>query len=256
MTDKTSIKTFIFGAFLLTILLGGGTFLFSYTEGHSYFNSFYYIFLFVTTIGSPVFPATVYGKILIMAVVALGMGLVLYIAIFLASTIIEGQTRMLLGGIRGGLVRMKKEKNHTIVCGYGKLGRYVCEELKLQKRKYLIIEKDPAKCTDLISKGTSVLQGDALNSDILKKAGIEKAKGLIGTLGEDSENIYLMITATEINPNLNLAAKAEEEHAVDRLHKVGAKIVVLPQVVGGRQLTNAFLELEKSEQLETVSKKK
>jgi len=154
------------------------------------------------------------------------------------------------------LVRMRKEKNHTIICGYGKLGKYVCSVLKEKKQKYIIVEKDAEKCTGIISAGESVLQGDALDPNVLKKAGIEKAKGLIATLGEDSDNIYLIMSASELNPKLHLAAKAEEEHAVDRLHKVGAKIVVLPQVVGGRQLANAFLEIEKTEELETVSKKK
>ena len=149
---------------------------------------------------------------------------------------------------------MRKEKNHIIVCGYGKLGKYVCVELKAKKQKYLIVEKDAEKCTQLVSNRENVLQGDALDPDVLKKAGIEKAKGLIATLEEDSDNIYLMITANELNSNLHLAAEAEEEHAVDRLHKVGAKIVVLPQVVGGRQLASAFLEIEKAEELETVSK--
>ena len=151
---------------------------------------------------------------------------------------------------------MKKERNHTIVCGYGKLGKYVCDVLKEKKQKYLIIEKDGDKCTSLISRGESVLQGDSLDAEVLNKAGIKKAKGLIATLGEDSENMYLIMTATDINPRLYLAAKAEDEAAVDRLHKVGAKIVVLPQVVGGKQLANAFLEIEKTEELETVSKKK
>ncbi len=150
---------------------------------------------------------------------------------------------------------MRKEKNHTIVCGYGKLGKYVCSVLKEKKQRYIIIEKNAEKCTGLVSDGESVLQGDALDPNVLKKARIEKAKGLIATLGEDSDNIYLIMSATELNPNLHLAAKAEEEHAVDRLHKVGAKIVVLPQVVGGKQLANAFLEVEKTEELETVSKK-
>ena len=150
---------------------------------------------------------------------------------------------------------MRKEKNHTIVCGYGKLGKYVCSVLKEKKQRYLIIEKDVEKCTELISSGESVLQGDALDPNVLKKARVEKAKGLIGTLSEDSDNIYLIMSASELNPRLNLAAKAEDEHAVDRLHKVGAKIVVLPQVVGGKQLANAFLEIEKTEELETVSKK-
>ena len=252
----TNIKNFIFGMFLLATLILVGTYLFSFLEGIEFFDSLYQIVLIITTVGTLYEVSTVYGKILVMVILGLGIGLVLYMAIFMAGAIIEGQTRLLLGGIKGGLVRMRKEKNHIIVCGYGKLGKYVCSVLKEKKQKYLIIDKDGDVCANLISKRENVLRGDALDPDVLKKASIDKAKGLIATLGEDSDNIYLVISATEINPNLNLAAKANDEHAVDRLHKVGAKIVVLPQVVGGKQLANAFLELEKSEELETVSKKK
>ena len=251
----TNVRNFAAGVFLLGVLIISGTYAFSLIEGVDLFDSLYHVILIVTTVGTSYNIATMYGKILVMVLLAFGIGLVLYIAIFLGSAIIEGQTRLLLGGIKGGLVRMKKEKNHTIVCGYGKLGKYVCNVLKEKKRGYLIIEKNANKCTELISAGESVLQGDALDPEVLKKARIEKAKGLIATLSEDSENIYLIMSATELNPRLHLAAKAEDEHAVDRLHKVGAKIVVLPQVVGGKQLANAFLEIEKTEELETVSKK-
>ncbi len=252
----TNIRNFIFGVFLLAILIAAGTYAFSILEGVDFFDSLYYVFLIITTHGSPYKIATEYGKVLVMLLLVFGIGLFLYIVIFLAGSIIEGQTRLLLGGIKGGLVRMRKEKNHTIVCGYGKLGKYVCNVLKEKKQKYIIIEKDADKCTGLVSDRERVLQGDALDPNVLKKARIEQANGLIATLGEDSENIYLIMTATELNPKLNLAAKAEDEHAVDRLHKVGAKIVVLPQVVGGKQLANAFMEMERSEELETVSKKK
>ena len=251
-----NIRNFIFGVFLLGSIIVLGTYAFSLIEGIDLFNSLYYVFLIITTHGSPYIITTVYGKILVMLILAFGMGLVLYIAVFIGSAIIEGQTRLLLGGIKGGLVRMRKEKNHTIICGYGKLGKYVCNVLKEKKQRYLIVEKDAEKCSGLVSVGEPILQGDALDPDVLKKAGIKKAKGLIGTLAEDSDNIYLIMSATELNPHLYLAAKAEDEHAVDRLHKVGAKIVVLPQVVGGKQLANAFLEIEKTEELETVSKKK
>ena len=251
----TNIRNFIFGVLLLGFLIVLGTYAFSILEGVGLFDSLYYVFLIITTHGSPYKIATEYGKALVMLLLVFGIGLFLYIVIFIAGSVIEGQTRLLLGGIKGGLVRMRKEKNHTIVCGYGKLGKYVCSVLKEKKQRYIIIEKNAEKCTGLVSSGESVLQGDALDPNVLKKARIEKAKGLIATLGEDSDNIYLIMSATELNPNLNLAAKAEEEHAVDRLHKVGAKIVVLPQVVGGKQLANAFLEVEKTEELETVSKK-
>lgn len=253
---NTNIRNFIFGLFLLGTLIWLGTYAFSLVEGMNFFDSLYQVILIITTVGTQYEVATTHGKILVMGLLAFGIGLVLYMAIFLASIIIEGQTRLLLGGIKGGLVRMRKERNHTIVCGYGRLGRYVCDILKEKKQRYIIIEKDAEKCTGLISSGESVLQGDALDPDVLKKGGVEKAKGLIATLGEDSDNIYLIMTASDLNPKLYLAAKAEEERAVDRLHKVGAKIVVLPQVVGGKQLANAFLEIEKAENLETVSKKK
>jgi len=253
MTDD-NIRNLTVGIFVLGIFVILGTYAISVLEGLDLFTSLYTIILIVTTVSAENI-TTVYGKVLVMILLAFGIGLVFYIAILLASIVIEGQTRLLLGGIKGGLVRMKKEKNHTIVCGYGKLGKYVCKVLKEKKQKYLIIEKDANKCTGLVSAGESVLQGDSLDPDILKKARIEKAKGLIATLGEDSDNIYLIMSAAELNPHLHLAAKAEDEHAVDRLHKVGAKIVVLPQVVGGKQLANAFLEVEKTEELETVSKK-
>ncbi|MBU90344.1 hypothetical protein CMO94_02280 [Candidatus Woesearchaeota archaeon] len=252
----TNIRNFLFGVFLLAVLIWAGTYAFSIIEGVGFFDSLYHVVLIVTTVGTQYNVATFHGKVLVMVLLAFGIGLVLYIAIFLGSAVFEGQARLLLGGIKGGLVRMRKEKSHTVVCGYGKLGKYVCSVLKEKKERYLVIEKDSEKCTGLISSGENILQGDALDPNVLKKARIEKAKGLIATLGEDSDNIYLIMTATELNPKLNLAAKAEDEHAVDRLHKVGAKIVVLPQVVGGKQLANAFLEIEKTEELETVSKKK
>jgi len=249
-----NIRNLAVGLFVLGILIILGTYALSILEGLDLFTALYAIILIVTTVSAE-HVTTFYGKVLVMILLAFGIGLVFYIAILLASVIIEGQTRLLLGGIKGGLVRMRKEKNHTIVCGYGKLGKYVCNVLKEKKQKYIIIEKDVEKCTGMVSSGESVLQGDALEPNVLKKARIEKAKGLIATLGEDSDNIYLIMTATELNPHLHLAAKAEDEHAVDRLHKVGAKIVVLPQVVGGKQLANAFLQIEKTEELETVSKK-
>lgn len=250
-----NIRNLAVGLFVLGILIILGTYALSILEGLDLFTALYTIILIVTTVSAE-HVTTFYGKVLVMILLAFGIGLVFYIAILLASVIIEGQTRLLLGGIKGGLVRMRKEKNHTIVCGYGKLGKYVCNVLKEKKQKYIIIEKNVEKCTGMISSGESVLQGDALEPNVLKKARIEKAKGLIATLGEDSDNIYLIMTATELNPHLHLAAKAEDEHAVDRLHKVGAKIVVLPQVVGGKQLANAFLQMEKTEELETVSTKK
>jgi voltage-gated potassium channel len=252
---NANIRNFVFGVFLLVVLVVTGTYAFSILEGMDLFESFYNIVLIITTVGTSHQISTFYGKLLVVFLLTFGLGLVLYMAVFVAGSIIEGQIRTFLGGLRGGL-KMKKNKDHTIVCGYGRLGKYVCETLKEKKQKYIVIEKDSERASAAASSGEPVLQGDGLDPEVLTKAGIKNAKGLIGAMGEDSENIYLIMTATDLNPKLHLAAKAEDEHAVDRLHKVGAKIVVLPQVVGGRQLADAFLDIDDTEELETVSKKK
>lgn len=250
------LRNFLVGILLLIALFFVGIYLLTLFEGYNVFKAFYYIVLTITTVGAPFGPITFYGKLTVVFLIFIGIGIFLYIAIFFATAIIEGQTRLMLGGIKGGLIIMRKERNHIVVCGYGKLGKYVCEYLKSKKKKYIIIEKDAIKCSGLVAKGERVLQGDALEPAVLKKASIEKAKAVIGTLATDADNIYLMMGAKDLNNNLLLAAEATDEHAVERLHQIGAQIVVLPQVVGGKQLAEAVLEIEKTGELSTISKKK
>jgi voltage-gated potassium channel len=172
-----------------------------------------------------------------------------------ASTIIEGKTKAIFMGIKGGILKMRKEKNHVIVCGYGRLGKYVCQTLKAEGKNYIIIENDPEQCTKLIEEGESVIQGDALNQDILKSANVKYADSLIAALPDDADNIYLTMNAQELNPNLLLASRAGDENAVTRLHKIGAQIVVLPEVVGGKQLAHAVMKIEHTQNMSTISKK-
>lgn len=218
------------------------------------FDSFYNIFLTITTVGIPLAPTTRIGHILLMFMLFFGMGTAIYIATLLARTFVESQTTILYG-IKGGFMRMRKEKNHVIVAGYGKLGRAVCDTLRQHKKRCVIIEVDPGKAKHLIEHGVSIVQGDALEPAVLKKAGVDKAKSIVAALGNDANNIYLIMTASDLSPNVLLAAEATEETAVKRLHKIGAQIVVLPQVVGGRQLAQAVLEMDKAQKLSTIVKK-
>lgn len=249
-----TLKNIAEGTMLFCIILGIGTYSISISEGVSFFEAFYHIFLTITTVGGQLTSMTLQGKIITMASVFLGMGSVIYIGTLMAKVVIEGQTRLFLTGLKGGIIRMKKMKNHIIVCGYGQLGKYVCQTLKQNKERFIIIEDDQDKCTHLLEKGDLIIQGDALEPATLKKAQIETAKAIIGSLSSDADNIYLMMTASDLNPGITLAAEAREENAVKRLHKIGTQIVVLPKVVGGKQLANAVVELKKSQELTTISK--
>jgi len=239
----------------VAVLVVGGAFMFSYLEGHSFFNSLYFVVLSITTVGASTIPATMNGKIFSMLVTVLGMGLVLYLVMLLARIVIEGQFSILLKSIRGGFTKMKNIKNHTIVCGHGKLGKYAVKTLIENKEKFVIIESDHAKVTELIGSKMPVVEGDALDLETLKKANISKAKALVAAMGNDADSIYLLMAAKELNDDILLASKATTEEAVDRLHQIGAQIVVLPEVVGGKQIVEAVLEVKKTRRLSTLIKK-
>ncbi len=249
-----STKNFMAGVSVIVMLLAFGGYYFSWSEGMTFVDALYYTFLTITTVGSSAIPSDQQGKIVTMLLVVVGMGAVLYVVTGIASALIEMRTNLFLKTIKGGIMKIRNEKDHVLLCGFGTIGRYVSEVLIQEKKKFIVIEKDPTKVASLIERGISVIQGDALDPVILKKANIEKAEVLIAAL-EDADNMYLIITASELNSNLIVAAKTTDEAAVKRLHKVGAQIVVMPEIVGGKELANAVLQMEKAKGLSTISKK-
>ena len=134
---------------------------------------------------------------------------------------------------------MKKPETlegHVVVCGYGKIGEKICEVLEQSKKGYIVIEENPAIANLLRSMKINVVEGDATHSRVLKMAFIEKANALVTTFGNDTNNIFVTLTARELNPNLLIASRAVSEEVVSKMHRAGAEIVVLPEVVGGMEL--------------------
>lgn len=238
----TALKNFLTGLGILVVIFVVGTILFGAIEKVDLLDSFYYVLLTITTVGPNIQPKTLEGKILTMLILFFGIGTVLYIATFLTRTLVEGESKRLLHEIRGGIRRMKKLNEHVIVCGFGRTGKHVCNTLKENGLKYIVIEKNTERCQLLLEKNENVIQGDAEDTEILRQAGIKDAKCLIATLVNDADNIYLIMTAKEMNPKLILAARAQEEVAVARLKRVGASIVVQPQIVGAKQLVNSMMD--------------
>jgi len=161
-------------------------------------------------------------------------------------------------GIDLGVVRMRKKiegmKNHFIICGYGRVGEKVSEILGQNKIDFIVIEKRKDVVDQLKENGTPVIEGDSLNPRILEKAGISRARGLVSTLGADSDNIFLSLTAKEFNPNIMVAARAHSESVVSKLHKAGATIVVLPEIVGGLELGREILQLQETHRNKLISR--
>lgn len=132
-------------------------------------------------------------------------------------------------------------KNHYIVCGYGRVGKQVCDMLSKKNEKIIVIDRKRDIIEKFNQKNITGLLGDpVIDSKILIQAGIKNAKCLIVVLGSDADNISTVLSAKELNSNIKIAARAHNDNAVSRLKKAGAKIVVQPEAIGGAEIVNSI----------------
>ena len=137
--------------------------------------------------------------------------------------------------------RINQMKNHYIICGIGSIGWYVVEEMAKTHRHFVVIEKDP-KYIEILQKHDMVyLVGDATDDEVLLSAGIKKAKGVIASLGNDQDNLFLVLTARGLNPGLRIVTRANKEDANDKFRRAGADAVISPNYIGGMRMASEML---------------
>lgn len=160
----------------------------------------------------------------------------------------------------GGKKRMARKidglKGHFIVCGYGALGRTFCGVLQENRQPFVVVDKDDAPIEAARGDGCLVLQGDALDFKTLEKAGVTRAQRLVAALESDSSNVFLSLTARELNPYLKIASRAFNKNAVSKLHQAGADYIVIPDVIGGTQLAHEVLGLKTDLHAKLISRSK
>lgn len=177
--------------------------------------------------------------------------------LLIVSFIVASFVDMLSGFNMGGRRMLKKiggMKDHFVVCGYGKVGEKVCDLLEENGLGYVVIEKRKEVADWLREREIPVIEGDAVNPKVLEKAGITKARGLVASVSNDADNVFIVLTAKEMNPKLILGARAHSEAVVSKLHHAGAEIVVLPEIVGGLELGREILKLGSTYMEKLVSK--
>src|SRR5882762_10210325 len=121
---------------------------------------------------------------------------------------------------------INKLSGHYILCGAGRVGAGVIREVARSGHEFVVIEGDETIADRLLSQGHLVLMGDATSEDVLKAAGIERARGVVCAVSSDPDNLYITMTARDLNKDLWIIARANDEAAVDRLLKAGANKVV------------------------------
>jgi voltage-gated potassium channel len=211
-----------------------------FIEGWNCLDSLYMTIITIASVGyKEIHDLSPNGRIFTIILIISGVGSVTYALTTIAKIVVEGEIQEIFG--RKRLEKKIKElKNHYIVCGYGRMGRIICRELKEKDLKFVIIEKEP----DTFESGeeTLVLKGDATKDENLKEAGIEKAKGLISVLPTDAENLFVVLSARELNPKLFIVARAGEEGSEQKLLRAGADRVVSPYHIGGLRIAHTVLK--------------
>jgi voltage-gated potassium channel len=225
----------------LMALLLLGSLGFMWVEGWDFFDSLYMTVTTLTTVGyGEVHPLDRAGRIYNMALILTGMGVLFYIVGSLARVVIEGELHAVLG--RRKLIKhIKKLKNHYIICGLGRIGEIVARRLKDRGLSLVVVENDPALLSRLEASGYYFINGDATREEVLLEAGIERAKGLIAVVSTDADNVYVVLTARSLNPNLYIVARGEDTGSEKKLLRAGADKVESPYEMGGQKMAHTIL---------------
>jgi voltage-gated potassium channel len=195
----------------------------------------------LTTVGyGEVRPFGPTGRIFSVALILFGVSLSLYVVGRMAQFLVEGEIREVLG--RRRLDRqISRLKDHYIVCGYGRIGKVLCRFLQDRNRKVVVIEQDPELADELGKDGVLHVIGSATDEANLERVFIGRAKALLSVLATDADNVFLVLTAKQINPKLFIAARATRYDAMRTLYAAGADKVISPYELGARRMAHAIL---------------
>jgi voltage-gated potassium channel len=168
------------------------------------------------------------------------VGTVLYTFSLFAETMFEGRLSKIMG--RGKMERqISKLQSHYIICGCGRIGYQIARELSEEKVPFVVVERDPEILQKLEDDGFIYFRGNATEDKVLISAGIKRAKGLVCVLPTDAENLYVILSAKELNPDIYILSRSEEASSEARLLRAGADRVISPYTLGGMRMAMAIL---------------
>ena len=216
-----------------------GTLGYRLIEGWSYFESFYMTIITLTTTGfMEVNPLSVEGRAFTIILLIMGMGIV----VFSVSTIMTAVMAMDFKERRRKKMQEKIDslKDHSIVCGFGRMGKIICKELQHAKHNFVVIAKEFPEVENE-ELGFFHIIGDASHDETLIKAGIKRANNLITVIDNDHDSLYLTLAARSLNPKLHIMARANQESAERKLKLAGATKVFLPLIMSGHKVAESIL---------------
>ncbi len=210
-------------------------------EGWDFLDAVYMTVITLTTVGyGEVHEVSRIGQIYTILLIFIGVAFCLYVAGSVVQFMVEGRIRTILGR-RSLDKKIGRLKNHYIVCGYGRIGRVLCNQLKRKPLDLVVIDKNRELIPIFDDDKVLYVSGDASDEAILLKAGILRAKGLIAVLATDTENVFLVLTARQLNPDLYVIARASRDESKSKLQAAGANRVESPYEMGAVSMAQRII---------------
>ncbi|OQY43987.1 MAG: hypothetical protein B6240_11345 [Desulfobacteraceae bacterium 4572_87] len=210
-------------------------------EDHTLAEGLYMSIITISTVGfGEIKPLSEAGRAFTMLLIILGFITLAFTGHTLAESLLEK--------VWSGKSRLKKMKKrisqlnqHYIICGFGRMGAAAPEHLLKAGSEFVVIEADPARCLEIQEEGFLHIEGDATRESVLLQAGIKKASGLVALLNSDPENLFIVLTARELNPTLHIISRAEDVSSKKKILRAGADSIILPFATAGKQVAEDIL---------------
>lgn len=242
-----------YALFALLAAIVFGTIGFRLIEGWSLHDSIYVTVQTLTTVGyGDVTPSSTAGRSFAVVIMLMGYAGVALAASTIVQSVVKSELVAALGQRRQSK-RMGKLNDHYIICGSGRVGSHMIRDLQGGGQPFVVIEKDPQRAAEFTQRGIHVLVGDATLEESLREVGVERARGLAACLAEDADNVYVVLTARDLNPNLHIVARAAEEQAEAKLLRAGANHVIAPTIIGGHRMAVALTKPAVSEFMDSIT---
>jgi len=224
----------------LVAVVCGGAIGYRITEGWDWGDCFWMVLITISTIGyGEVEPLSTAGRLVTVLIIAGGI------------VVVQLTIQRILGLTEAGYFRQLRElrfrrklrrmHDHVIICGYGRIGREIGEQLLQENVPILVVELDPQRIQAAKERGLRVLEADATGDETLMEAGLHRCRSLVAALPSDAANLYVVLSARGLEPSCRLIARSDSEEAAAKLKLAGASVVVSPYVAGGRVMAASAL---------------
>lgn len=237
---------------LLAVVIAYGVTGYSLIEGWGFLDSFYMTIITISTVGySEVHSLSTAGRIFTSTLIVVGVGTMLFGFGVFAETLAENA----FGSYRRDRLmerRLDQLREHFIVCGYGRIGAEIAAEFDEHKVQYVVVEKNEEPLKRLHDDDVLHIDGDASSEEILKQAGIERARGLISAVDSDERAVYITLAARALKPDLYIIARAGQRESIRRLELAGATRVISPYRMAGHRMAELAVHPSLVDVLDTL----